>query len=87
MRSSPAISSVRFTLSSELDRHAGVFGTVSLVLGGLLRIDGLRLRRGRGGWLVLDPPAGQRVRVVDDHLWAHVQEHVVAELARRGELP
>ena len=72
------VSGLVFTPASERDREAGLLGWIALVLNGALKLDGLAVRRTRGGRLRLSYPARR-----DGH--GHLHHHVrpLDDAARR----
>ena len=62
-----AISAVRFAAASDRDVESGLLGWVSFVLGGLLRVDSVCVRRTRSGALTLSWPV-HRDRYDIEHL-------------------
>jgi len=66
----PSVTSVRFVPASRLDQRQGLLGWASAELGGLVRIDGLVVRRTLHGDVRVFPPErvdrnGRLHRVVD----------------------
>ena len=61
------ISAVRFAAASDREVESGLLGWASFVLGGLLRVDSVCVRRTRSGTLTLSWPA-HRDRYDIEHL-------------------
>ncbi len=89
------VSEVRFSEATEQDEQAGLLGFVACTVNGLLRLDGIALRRTRAGDLVLSFPA-RRDRLGADHpivrplgneVRRSVQDQVLLALRAKGELP
>lgn len=91
----PSVTSVRFLPASALDRQQGLLGWVSAELAGVVRIDGLVLRRTRHGELRVFPPeridrGGRRHRVVAVLDAGHeraIEKSILAALAAQAVLP
>lgn len=88
-----SISQVRLVRAAPADMATGLLGWVSLVLGDLLRLDGLTLRRTSNGLLTLSFPArrdasGRQhaiVRPIDDAVRREIEEAVFAALGIEQE--
>ncbi|MBL8801035.1 MAG: hypothetical protein JNN27_03505 [Planctomycetes bacterium] len=91
----PLVTSVRFLHASRLDRQQGLLGWVSAELAGVVRIDGLVLRRTLRGDIRVFPPeridrGGRRHRVVDvidarlERAW---EAEILVALKAQGVLP
>ena len=50
------ITDIRFSTATTEDRRRGLLGYVSVVIGNLLRLDGITVRRSRAGRIILSFP-------------------------------
>lgn len=83
-----SVSRVRLAPSCERDRKAGLIGFVSFVIDGLVRVDGVTVRRTSGGRHVLSFPARRDragrnhpyLRPVDDGARCAIETQVFAQL-------
>jgi hypothetical protein len=91
----PIISAVRFLPASPLDQQQGLLGWASAELAGVVRIDGLVVRRTLRGDVRVFPPervdrGGRRHRVVDvidsrlERAW---EAEILVALKAQGVLP
>jgi len=91
----PSVTSVRFLPASRLDRQQGLLGWVSAELAGVVRVEGLVLRRTARGAVRVFPPervdgTGRRHRVVDvidsrlERAW---EAEILVALKAQGVLP
>ncbi len=91
----PTISAVRFLPASAIDKQQGLLGWVSAELAGVVRIDGLVLRRTLRNEIRVFPPeridrGGRRHRVVDvidarlERAW---EAEILVALKAQGVLP
>ena len=91
----PLVTSVRFLPASRLDRQQGLLGWVSAELAGVVRIDGLVVRRTLHGDVRVFPPErtdrrGRKHRVVDvidsrlERAW---EAEILVALKAQGVLP
>ncbi|MBL8800451.1 MAG: hypothetical protein JNN27_00525 [Planctomycetes bacterium] len=91
----PLISSLRFLRASKLEQQRGLLGWVSAELAGVVRIDGLIVRRTLRGDVRVFPPErvdrrGRRHRVmdvVDPQLEQAWEAEILAALEAQGVLP
>lgn len=94
-RVTPSVTSVRFVPASRLDQRQGLLGWASAELGGLVRIDGLVVRRTLRGDVRVFPPeridrGGRRHRVmdvVDPQLERAWEAEILVALNAQGVLP
>ncbi len=88
MRELPVVSEVRLVAATQADQCRGLLGYVSLLIDGCLHVDGIALRRTRGGRLALAFPCrrdrdGRRraiVRPLNDAARVSIERRVLAAL-------
>ncbi len=77
------VGQVQFTRAAPVDRAAGLLGWISCSIG-VVRVDGLAVRRTRDGRLTLSFPRGrgkrQPVRPVDDRARREIERQVLDAL-------
>ena len=79
----PVISVVSFTMASPAQRRTGLLGWVRCELDGALVLDGLALRRTRGGHLALSWPARRDGAGRDHHVVRPLHDHARHLLERQ----
>lgn len=91
----PLVTSVRFLQASALDQQQGLLGWASATLAGVVRVDGLVVRRTLHGDVRVFPPeridrGGRRHRVVDvvdPHVERAWEAEILVALKAQGVLP
>lgn len=81
---SKQVTEVRFTPGSADDLRSGLLGWIACTLGGLVRLDGLTIRRTRGNRLTVSFPRGNRryppIRPLNQEARAVLEEQILAEI-------
>ena len=91
----PLVTSVRFVPASVLDQRQGVLGWASAELAGVVRIDGLVVRRTLSGDVRVFPPervdrvgrVHRIVDVIDSRLERAWEAEILVALKAQGVLP
>jgi len=90
----PRIAGVRFTPAPEHDHQKGLLGYASFLVGNGLRVDGVCLRRTKGGRLALSFPSRRDrygrthpyLRPICDDARRSIEDQVFAALGLDGEV-
>lgn len=85
MADSLVVSNLRFAPASPEDQERGLLGWLAFNLGGVLRLDGVALRRTSGGRLALSFPARRDarghnhhyVRPLDDDTRIYIEQQIL----------
>ena len=93
MRSRIQISNVRFSPLSDREASHGLCGWISCILNGRIQIDGIALRRTRGGRMTLSFPCRQDksgrqyyyIRPLDDGARREIERQIFQSLGIRGK--